>query len=316
MGERARLRRISAWPSGPVAVMWQRTCARRIAPVRYENGSGGRSPSCACNPRPVDGAAIEPGRRAGLQPAEAEAEPFQREREARRRRIADAPRRDLPLADVNEPAQEGAGGEHHLRSRDERAVPQRHAPHAGPGVRALLEYQVLDRALADREVGLCCERRLHGRAVERAVLLRPGPAHRRPLAAVEHAELDARLVGDAAHQPVERVHLAHQRAFGEPADGGVAGHRADGLALLGDEQGRRAHARGRRCRLAAGVAAPDHDDIETLAAHGRPPGRRPGPAPTNAAPYRADARARKAPTCRCRSRGRRGRAPPRRRPAR
>ena len=139
------------------------------------------------------------------------------------------------------------------------------------------------------------ERRLHGRAVERAVLLRPGPAHRRALAAIEHAELNARLVGDAAHQPVERVHLPHERALGEAADRWIARHRADGFALLGDEQGRRADARRRRRGLAARVAAPDHDDIETLAAHGRPPGRPVcGLAHSDGAPYRADASARKA----------------------
>ena len=118
-----------------------------------------------------------------------------------------------------------------------RALPQHDALHAGPGVRAGIERQVLDRALPDREIGLGFERRLHACAVERAVLLRPGPAHRRPLAAIEHAELDSRHVGDAAHEPVERIHLAHERALGEAADGGIARHRADGFALLGDEQG-------------------------------------------------------------------------------
>ena len=174
---------------------------------------------------------------------------------------------------MDETPQEGARGEHHLRRWDEFAAPQHHAAHAGSCLCGGIQGQVLDRALADREVRLRREGCLHGRAVECAVLLRPGPPHRRPFAAVEHTELDARFVGDAAHEPIERIHLAHQRALGEPADRRVARHRTDGRALLGDQQRHGADARGRRCGLAARVPTPNHDDIETLAAHGRPPGR-------------------------------------------
>ena len=51
-------------------------------------------------------------------------------------------------------------------------------------------------------------------------------------------------------------------ALAEPADGRIAGHRADGREPVGQQRGPRAHARGRRRGLAAGVAAADHDDVE------------------------------------------------------
>ncbi len=109
------------------------------------------------------------------------------------------------------------------------------------------------------------DRRLHGLAVELAVGLGAGALHGRSLAAVEHPELDAGLVGDAAHQPVEGIDLAHQMALAEPADGRVAGHLADGREAVGDERRPGAQARGRGRGLAAGMAAADDDDIEALA---------------------------------------------------
>ena len=89
---------------------------------------------------------------------------------------------------------------------------------------------------------------------------RAGPA-RPALGAVEQAELDAGRVGDPAHQAVERIDLAHQMALAEPADRRIARHLADGRGLVGDQRGARAHARGRGSRLAAGMAAADHDDV-------------------------------------------------------
>ena len=70
-------------------------------------------------------------------------------------------------------------------------------------------------------------------------------------------------IGDAAHQAVERIDLAHQMALAEPADRRIARHRADGREPLRDKRGARAHARGRGGGLAAGVAAADDDHVET-----------------------------------------------------
>src|SRR5262249_50989641 len=64
-----------------------------------------------------------------------------------------------------------------------------------------------------------------------------------------------------AHDAVERVDLAHEMAFAEPADRRVARHLADRRPLVGQEQRLRPEPRGRRSRLAPGMPAADHDDV-------------------------------------------------------
>ena len=106
-------------------------------------------------------------------------------------------------------------------------------------------------------------RRLHGLAVELAVGLCSRAAHGRAFGAVEDAELDAGLVRNPSHKPVERIDFADKMAFAKPADGRIAGHCADRCKGQRDEGGLCAHPRGRRRRLAAGMAAADHDHIKS-----------------------------------------------------
>ena len=98
--------------------------------------------------------------------------------------------------------------------------------------------------------------------VELAVGLRSRAAHGRAFGAVQNAKLDAGLVRDPSHKPVEGIDFAHEMAFAEPADGGIAGHCADRGKGKRDERGLCAHPRGRRRGLAAGMAAADHDHIK------------------------------------------------------
>ena len=59
---------------------------------------------------------------------------------------------------------------------------------------------------------------LHRAAVQLAVRLRARALHRRALAPVEHAEVDARLVSAQAHQPIESVDLEQDgRHASEPS---------------------------------------------------------------------------------------------------
>ena len=76
--------------------------------------------------RPVDGRAVEPRRRAGLEPAQRKARAFERPGKAERRRLADPAGRDLPLADMDEAAQERAGGEHHRTGIEAPAIAEAH----------------------------------------------------------------------------------------------------------------------------------------------------------------------------------------------
>ena len=88
----------------------------------------------------------------------------------------------------------------------------------------------------------------------------------RALRAVQHPELDAGHVGQAAHDAVQRVDLPDQVALAQAADGRVAAHLADGLELVGEQERARAEARRRGRRLAARVSPADDDHIP---GHGR-----------------------------------------------
>ena len=98
--------------------------------------------------------------------------------------------------------------------------------------------------------------------VELAVGLRARRAHRRTLAGVQRAELDAGAVRGARHRAAQRVDLLDQVALADAADGRVAAHLAQRLDALREQQRARAHARGRQRGLGAGVAAADDDHIE------------------------------------------------------
>ena len=174
-----------------------------------------------------------------------------------RRRFADPAGRDLLFADMDEAAQERPGGQNHRAGRQNPAIGQANSRNA-----AFSEDQIVGFALDHRQIRRLEDRALHGGGVELAVGLGAGAAHGGALAAVQDAKLDAALVGDAAHQAVERVDLPHQMALAEPADRRIAGHRADGREFVRHQRGFGAHPRRRGRGFAAGVAAADDNDVE------------------------------------------------------
>src|SRR5690606_13929300 len=103
----------------------------------------------------------------------------------------------------------------------------------------------------------------HRLAIEFAIRLRTGAAHCRPLSPVEEAKLNAGRVRDTAHDPIERVDFANKMALAEAANGRIAGHLANGFNLMRDQKRRRPKSRGGRRRLAARMAAADHNDIKS-----------------------------------------------------
>ncbi len=104
-------------------------------------------------------------------------------------------------------------------------------------------------------------------AIKLAVCLRARTLNGRPLRPVQHPELNARAIDHAPHQPVQRIDLAHEMPFAEPADCRVAGHLANRLEPMRDKGRSRTHASGSRGRLATGVPASHNNDVEDLCAH-------------------------------------------------
>ncbi len=237
--------------------MWQTICGVVIGPVRNEKGNGGSSPGCTSSPRQ---SIVRPSSRGGVPVlSRPSAKPA-------RRKVCDrpsdgasptrpagifsspiwiSPPRKVPVVRTTRPAADLAAVAEHDA-----------ADAAGP-----IERQILGGALNDRETVDLGQQCRHRRAVELAVGLGARAAHRRPLAAVEQAELDAGAVDGAAHHAVERVDLAHQMALGQPADRRVARHLADRRTFVGQQRRPRAEpGRGGR-GLAAGMAAADHNDV-------------------------------------------------------
>ena len=213
--------------------------------------------------RPVDRPAIEPRRRPRLQPPEPEPCLVEPVRETERRRIPDTAGRDPALADMDHAPKERARGEHDTG----RAIG---LPVFGHDARdpATCHDQIVDPALDHVEAMQVQDLALHGHAVECPVGLGARTSHRRSLAPVEQAELNARRIRHPSHQPVKRIDLAHEMSLAQSADCRVAGHLANSRDLVGDENRARAMT-GRRGRgLAAGMAAADHDHIICGFRHG------------------------------------------------
>ena len=184
-------------------------------------------------PVPVDGRAVEPGRGAGLEAPERKARRVEAARERDRGRIAEAPGRRALFAEMDDPAEERAGGENDGRAGDRAPVGE-----LDSGDGAVLRGDPRRFALDHGQVRRSSDERLHGAAVELAVRLGARALDSGALAAVEDAELDAGGVRGARHDAVERVDLAHQMALAQAADRGIARHFADRGEPMGDERGR------------------------------------------------------------------------------
>ena len=163
------------------------------------------------------------------------------------------------LAGDGASAQRGAGGDHQgfgdvaLR----RVGAQGEAGPVGSG----LAHDAVDGRLLEGQVGLAFEELFHLQAVEALVGLGAGDLDRRPLAGVQHANLDEGAVDDAPHRAAKGVDLADDVALGGPADGGVARHQRHRVQVHRHEEGAASHARGAQRGLAAGVPRADDGDV-------------------------------------------------------
>ena len=157
---------------------------------------------------------------------------------------------------MQQAAHEGAGGDNDRRGVETQAQIRFHALDA-----VVADGETRNIRLLDVETGLALKERLHAKLVGLLVALRAGGADARALGGVEHPELDARGVCIEAHRAAEGVDFTNHVAFCQPADRRVAGHLADGVGVLGQEERFAAEARGCHGRLDARMAGPDDDDI-------------------------------------------------------
>ena len=115
--------------------------------------------------------------------------------------------------------------------------------------------------LEKREVGLILEHRADGLLVELAVGLGARGPHRRPLARVQCAELNAGTVRGARHGAAQGIDFPDQVPLADSPDRRIAAHLPQCLDALGEQERAHAHARGGQRRFGAGVAAADDNDV-------------------------------------------------------
>ena len=160
---------------------------------------------------------------------------------------------------MDKPAQKGPGGDDNRAGAEFPPLTQ-----PNPDDPAIPDDQLIRLAFDHAEIGGLPDRGLHGGGIEFSIGLGPWPPDRGTLAPVEHAELDATGIGHPPHQTIEGIDLADEMTLAETTDGRIAGHRADRRETMGDQRRPGAHPRGRARGLAAGMAAADHDHIETI----------------------------------------------------
>ena len=174
-------------------------------------------------PVPVDGPSVQSRRSARLKAAKRQAQPAQASAPARPTAPLPSAGRRLPVAYMDDPAQERPGRQHHRAAANALTAgtdDRRDAPVA-------IRFKVFDRGGQQREVWCVFQQHAYRLPVKGAIRLRARAAYRWALAAVQQLEVDSGSIGGPPHHPVQRVDLPHQMAFADPADRRVARHLAN-----------------------------------------------------------------------------------------
>ena len=94
------------------------------------------------------------------------------------------------------------------------------------------------------QIGIGPQGVLHGLFVEIPIHLRPRSPHRRSLAPIQDAVVNARLVGRGSHDALQGIDFAHQVSLADSANRGIARQFAHRVEALRDEGRAGSRARG------------------------------------------------------------------------
>jgi hypothetical protein len=92
-------------------------------------------------------------------------------------------------------------------------------------------------------------------------------ANSRTLAGIEYPKLDSRTIGRPSHSATEGVNFLDQMTFANAANGGVAGHLAQRVDIVSEQQSLGTRARGGQGGLSSGVPSTYDNDIKALLVH-------------------------------------------------
>ena len=227
-----------------------------IRSVENENGMRRIVTVLRFKPRKIDCPAVQPGRCTGLEPPHLKPQVPELVGQPDRRQISGPTARIIGQADMDQAAHKGAGGHDHGSA-------EKADTGAGIDTAQLAAFQIQRRhlALLEIQIVLLLQDPLHAQPVQLLVGLGPGGAHRRPLAGIEHAELDAGGIDILGHLAAQGIDLLDQMPLGQAADGRIARHQRNGIQIDGQQQRAAAHAGSSQGRLASGMPCTDNNHI-------------------------------------------------------
>ena len=209
----------------------------------------------------IDGAAMDPGRRARLEPLEGQAcRPKGSGQIGRRQGIVGT---GFPLhrADVGVSRQIRAGGEDHRTGEKLAAGAGHNAPDDPSSVGQCIGENIGDFRLDQVQVGLILQDPLHVGGVEIPIRLHPLGADSRTLARVQRPGLDGGRISRKAHLAAQSVDLIDQMSLGGAAHGGIAGQIGHCVQGEGKQGGFASHTGGGQGGFASCVPRTDDNNI-------------------------------------------------------
>ena len=241
--------------------MWQETWRCGISRVRKLNGVGSASPGCSSK---WHQSIVRPSRRGGV--------PVLRRQPRRPSRFSASPSRMLGGSPLR-PAEYCCSPQWMRPFRNVPVVmttapaktvrPSRSLSPMTRGFQRLdfRRAEIDDFRLFDEQPRLRFKHLTHLHAILLLVALRARRPDCRAARSIEQAELNANRVGDLAHDAAESVHFPHEMAFGDAADGRVAGHLRDQVEVQGEKRRAQSHARRGHGGFATRMAGADNDYV-------------------------------------------------------
>ncbi len=158
---------------------------------------------------------------------------------------------------MNDPTQERSGRQDNRLCSNRASIGKHNTANA-----TALDRQVDNFALNNPKVLCALQLCQHTCSVDFAVCLGTRPLHRGSFPSVQQPELDPGRIRDPSHHAVQRVNLPHQVSFTQATNGRIAGHYPNAILAERYQNGPRAKARGSCRGFTAGVATPDHNNID------------------------------------------------------